>query len=78
MSGSKRTKIGYVSSISVIGSSELESNVYIVSYTISISSVSAIMFILDIGSSYVSECMSLKSSDGIKYNSGIVILSKLL
>ena len=78
VSDSKSTTKWYVSSITGIESSELESGTCIVSYDISISSVWAIIFILVAGSSYVSENMALKSSDGTKYNSGIMILNKLL
>ena len=67
-------------SISGIESSELGSYMCIVSDAISIILVLVIMSILDTGagSSYVSEYMTLKSSYGTKYNSGIMILSKLL
>ena len=78
VSSSKNTTRWYVSSISGIESFELGSGIWIVSDAIFISSVWAIMFILDAGSSYVSGYMSLKSSDGTKYNSGIMILIKLV
>ena len=80
VSGSKSATRWYMPSISGIESSELGSYICIVSEPISIISVLVIISILDAdtGSSYMSEYMTLKSSDGTKYNSGIMILSRLL